>query len=474
MHRTHRTAVVVVAAMALLSSACGTRVPHEEIVTAAQGSGVAGQAGTGQALPGQEGTVAGAVPGETGASGVPGSEGGAGGLAGQPGGTGAGSSTQGTGADGGGGSGPGGAAGAGGGGAPIVIGSVGRYSGPGGASYVQAPRALQAWAATVNSKGGIGGRQVKVIVTDDHNDPAQARAKVQELVEKHKAVAITAAFGSTETVNAWKGYVQDKNVPVIGSGCNPGYEGPMMYMECTSTDTSLYGAVLAGAKYGEGNKLGALFCTESSACSYVEDRWFDKGYAERAGLDPVYRAKISLTQPDYTAECIQARDAGVELLSVAGDANTLGRVAASCSRQNFNPQFLQLSASAVAQSITQEGLDNMLLQMPAFPFSGSSSPAVNEFRTAWQKYGDGTAPGPAAALSWASAKIFEAAARKSGEVSSASLIKALHTFKNETFGGLTVPMSYGPSGTSESNCTFFMKGAGGKWTAPNGGKPICW
>ena len=86
---------------------------------------------------------------------------------------------------------------------------------------------------------------------------------------------------------------------------------------------------------------------------------------------------------------------------------------------------------------------------------------INEFQAAWQKYGDGTAPGPAAAMGWASAKVFEAAARKAGNVSSASLIKALHTFKNETFGGLTVPMSYGPSGTSDSECAFFMKGAGG-------------
>lgn len=466
--RQHRTAIAVLATLTLLATACGNRLDHQAIVNAAGSSGV--EVGPGQALPGQAGTVPGIVPGEAGLPGAPGAVSGTGEPAGSPTGALGQPSVQGTQRA----ATEAASSRTGGGGPPIVIGSVGRYSGPGGSSWAQGPRALQAWAATVNARGGIGGRQVEVIVEDDHNDPARARAKVQELVEQHNAVAIVAAMGTSETLSSWKGYVQKKNVPVIGGSCNPGWEGPMLYMECPSSDSQLYGTVLLGAKQGDGNKFGAMFCTESSDCSRVEDRWFNKGYAERAGLDPVYRAKISLTQPDYTAECIQARDAGVELLSVAGDASTVARVAYSCHRQNFDPQFLQISTSVESSTVTEPGLSDMLLAMPTFPFAGASFPASSEFQSVWQKYGDGTAPGPAAALGWASAKIFETAARKAGDVSSAGLVRALHTFRNDRFGGLTVPLSYGPSGTSDSTCMFSMKGAGGKWTAPGGAKPICW
>ncbi|MGP3983153.1 ABC transporter substrate-binding protein [Streptomyces sp. KR80] len=465
--RTRRRTLAAVAVLSLALTACGTRLDHDTIVRAAAGSGQAGAGGDGS-LPGADGAGEGAAGDDAaGGSGAPG-EAGAGGD--QPG--------QGGDSGGPGEKGSGGNGGSGRGGPPIVIGSVGTLSGPGGVAFAQGPRALQAWAAATNAAGGIKGRQVRVIVMDDGADAAKGRSQVQELVEKHKVVAIVAAMTTTHTLAAWKGYVEKKKVPVVGGDCSTTLwsESPMLFSQCPHTNSQMDGLANVGAKYGKGTKLGGLFCTESDACTHAENRMFGSGKAaKRFGLEPSYRAKISLTQPDYTAECIQARNAGVQLMLVTGDPNTVARVASSCRRQNFNPQFLQPSATVAADTAGKPGLSNVLATMAVFPFTGLGTPAFGEFSSAWKKYGGGRAPGPAAAQGWASAKVFEKAARAAGDVSRAGLVKKLYTFRGERFGGLTVPLTYvAGKGTADTRCTFYMRGAGGRWTAPAGNRTVCW
>ncbi|MFD7446288.1 ABC transporter substrate-binding protein [Streptomyces sp. NPDC059909] len=470
--RTRRPQAALAALSLVVLAACGTRLDHDTIVRAGSGTG-SGQAGTGTAagelVPGADGAGEGqTAAGATGDSAGP-AEGG--GDAAGPGGAAAGNGSGGNGRGGGG-------NGAGRGGAPIVIGSVGTLSGPGGVAFGQGPRALQAWAAATNTAGGIDGRQVKVIVMDDGADAAKGRSQVQELVERHNVVAIVAAMTTTHTLAAWKGYVEQKKVPVVGGDCSTTAwtSSPVLFSQCPSTNSQMDGLAKVGATYGKGKKLGGLFCTETDACSHAEDRMFGSGRAAtRFGLDPVYRAKITVTQPDYTAECLQARNAGVELMMVTGDPNTVARVASSCRRQNFSPQFLQPSATVGADSASKPGLSNVLAAMAVFPFKGTSSPSIHEFDAAWKKYGGGKAPGPAAAQGWASAKVFEKAARGAGEISRAGLIKELYTFRGQRFGGLTVPLTYvAGKGTADTRCAFFMRGSGGGWTAPLGARPVCW
>lgn len=465
--RRNRILAVVFAVVSLVVASCGSRLDHDTIVRAASGTGAAGAAqqfeggdALGDAGPGA-GKESGGAKGTDGAAGdKPGEAGSQGPSAGK------GTSKGDTGPEG----------GKRGGGAPVVIGTVGSYSGPGGTALAQGARALQVWAATVNAKGGVHGHPVKLIVMDDGGDAAKARSLMKELVEERKAVAVVAAMSVVETLNSWKGYVEEKKVPIIGGSCGPEWtKSPMLFRQCPASPEQIFGTALVGAKHGKSKKFGGLFCSETQSCTFVEKQLFDNGGAKRAGLDPRYRARMSVFQADYTAECIQARNAGVELFMVIGDPGTVERVASSCKRQSFNPQYLQISSTMRASAATKPGLGDVLVGMPVFPFAGLSTPAFREFDAAWKRHGGGQAPGPAAAQAWASAKAFEKAVGSAGqEISRESLIKALRGFKGERLGGLTAPMTFGPDGPADVKCTFYMKAAGGKWTAPQGDKPLCW
>lgn len=468
----NRRLAALVATLTLLLASCGTRLDHEEIVRAAAGSGAGSGIGDGfggaeDGTPlGEDGVALGAPggdadPGQPGA-GKPGS----GGQSRRPdAGTNGTSGTPGKGTNGGQSGGP-----------PIVIGNIGTYSGGSSDPWGPGARAVQAWAADINAKGGLKGRQVKVIVMDDQMNPGRARSQMKSMVEEHKIVAVVGAMTNDEQLNAWRGYVEEKGVPVIGGSCQPAWEGsPVLFRQCPSTRTVVFGTAKLGAKHGKGNKLGGLFCTESDACSAVEKQLFDDGDAKRAGLDPRYRGRISVFGTDYTSECIQARNSGVELLLVAADAGTVARVASSCRRQNYTPQFLELSSTVQLDTVTKPGLNDVLVGMPVFPFTGLSTPAYREFDAVWKRYGGGKAVAPASALGWASAKLFEKVAKAAGgDISRESLLKQLRGVKGERLGGLTAPMTFGPKGAVDTNCVFFMRGNNGKWAAPNGDKPFCW
>nr|WP_246361174.1 ABC transporter substrate-binding protein [Haloechinothrix aidingensis] len=460
----------MLAVVTLTLAACGSRLDQDTIAQAAREAG--SRNGTDQAQPG---TGPGELGTGTSRDGAPGGTGDGGENAGSQGGDG----TNGPGdGDGDGAAGGDGGDGGSADGEPIVIGSVGTLSGPAGAAFAQGAQALQAWAASINNGGGIGGRPVELIVQDDGGDPARSRSQVEQLVEKHEVAAIVGAMTLQETMASWQGYVEDNEVPVIGGDCSHliWMESPMAFSQCASTFSNIFGAMRIGARHGDGTKLGGLFCTSNSACTVAEERIFDKGDAERAGLDPVYKAQISVSQPDFTSECIQARNAGVELMYVAADPNTLERVAASCDRQGFDPQFLQSYSTANAGTPGKTGLEDVLLQMPTFPFEGLNSQGFEQFRSAWAEHVGDSAPGPSASLGWAAGKLFEQAAGTAGpEVTRDSLRQALYGFDEERLGGLTVPLGFAEGeGTVDAQCTFFMQGADGGWASPDGDDPDCW
>lgn len=483
-HGRPRRLLLMAAIASLVLSACGTQLDRATIESAAGAMGSAqhsDQAVPGAAAPGTGATAGGGAPT---AAAVPETSATAGPGAGGPGepevaagqaGNGAGSTASGGAATEAAGSGDNGNSAAGSD-EPIVIGSVGTHTGPLSTSYNQVPQGLQAWVADTNANGGINGRPIELILLDDGADPARSRSHVQTLVEEHNVVAIVAPTPTPQSLETWIGYVEDQQVPVIGGTSNsPTWQSPIVFSQSPPFEDLTFGTAYIGAQYGDSKQWGLISCTESDACTTGEDRLLNKGDAERAGLEVRYSARISLTQPDFTGECLQARNAGVELLTIISDAHTAVRVVSSCQRQNYSPQILQASYTADGEMVGRPGFEDMLVTNLTFPFSGLSTPAFKRFQAAWQKYFSGESPGPGTTMGWAAGEAFGQAAGAAGaDVSRPALLEQLYRVKNERFGGMTVPLTYSQQGTQAKSCIFWLKGDAGNWTAPNGDTPDCW
>ncbi len=358
---------------------------------------------------------------------------------------------------------------------PIVIGSVGNYSGPAGAAQAGIPRGVQVWAADINSRGGLFGRQVQVVVVDDGGDPARYTSAVRDLVENRKAVAFV-GNGASLSMKGGTNYLQSNKIPVIGSDCSvpEWFTSPVYFPQCTRFEEQVRNIMVAGKKVSGKSKFGFVACSEANACTSQKPILLNQ--AKAAGVDLVYNADVSLTQVDFTAECRNAQRAGVDLFYVAADPNTLGRVARSCARQNFNPQYVQVAVSVGPASKDLQGVGDLIASLPLFPFAGGSGAAIDAYTKALAQF-SGVQPGPAEAYGWAAGKLFEKiatdTARADQKLTPAGLVAAGSKVKGETLGGLTPPLNFTGGKAVPGDCYFVVQAKGGKWTTPLGSKAQC-
>lgn len=479
-HLRPRPRLLALAAALLVAAACGSSLTDAEVLAA---NGVTGDGGSSATAsgPGAGSTTGGATGAATGGGAGSGAATGTGTAPG--GATGSASGGTGGGADpsaGGGEATPGtagpGAVGTPGETGPIVIGSVGNYSGPAGAAQVGFPRAVQVWAASVNARGGLFGREVQVIVQDDGGDPARYAAAVQDLVENRGVIAFVGQ-AAVLSVRGGLQYLADHGIPVIGTDCSAPewYEAsPNNFPQCADSPGQSYTYMNAAVRLTGHTRLGYVFCGESPACTSNAPLYDD---SSRAGAETVYRSQISIAQVDFTANCQAAQRAGVEIMAVLADPGTLGRFVRSCDRQGFTPQYVAISISALADTVRLPGLSQVVLGLPTFPFAGASSPAIDEFHAAMDEFAN-EEPGPAESAGWVAAKLFELAANRaaaaSGSLSPATLIAAMRTVQGETLGGLTVALDFTNPTPNNQPCAFVMQGDGqGGWVAPFGADLQC-
>ena len=358
-------------------------------------------------------------------------------------------------------------------GSPIKLGHVNTLSGPTGAVFGSILEGVQLWAKAVNARGGVNGHPVQILAADNGGDPARHKSAIQALVERHGVVAF---LGNVETLSGPTGreYLEAKQIPVIGmSGGEPwAYQSPMYFPQMSVgpllTATAYASAGTQAVPMGK-EKLGIAACTEVQLCrdfaaaaSRIAPRW---------GFKPVYDATISLAQPDFTAECIAARNAEVETFIVAADNNTIRRVAASCARQAFTPLFSAPAVAVLDDMKNDPNLkDNFVSATSTFPYFQNNTPATAEFADAKKKFGSQLKYSDGLSSAWAAGKIFEKAAVRIPEPpTSAAILQGLWAIKNDTFGGITAPITYNQGRpATPAFCWFNLALQKGAWTSEGG------
>jgi branched-chain amino acid transport system substrate-binding protein len=360
-----------------------------------------------------------------------------------------------------------------------VVGNVGTYSGPVGSSVADLPQGVQVWSRWINDRGGLNGHPVKFVVADDGADPARHRALVQQMVETQRAIALV-GNGEVVTGASSVDYLTQKGIPVIGNegGSDWFYSSPTYFTHVSTGQTYWHAVASSVAQVAKAKgklKWASMTCTEATTCGDADRIWTGEGEMKAQGLEPVYRARSSLAQPDYTAECLNARSAGAEIFTLVMDASTVTRVAASCARQGYHPIITEVAASSKTEHAADPNMaGGLIASLGLFLWTDSSTPATAEFQAAMKKY-LGRTPGAGHAAGWAAARVFEKAAAGIGEPpTAAAVLDGLYSFKGETVGGLVMPLTFTRGQPAPRQiCWATNYAEGGKWTAFDGGRINC-
>jgi branched-chain amino acid transport system substrate-binding protein len=367
-------------------------------------------------------------------------------------------------------------------GTPYVVGNIGTYSGPYASSGQGAHDAMIAWEKYTNAHGGINGHPIQLIQYDDQLNAGLALTDVKTMVQQDHVMAIV-GVSSVGAEDAWAPYIASTTTAVIGDDLAGDEMGKYknFFPEGTARTTGYYYALPKMADQLGDTKYGAIYCAEAAACSQIATS--QKSQASAAGVSFVFSTSASATATSYTAQCLAAKSSGAKAIALLLAGSVAAEVAAQCAQQGYTPQYLQAANGFTEQETTNSSLNGVAGPLPDFPWFSSATPAMQEFQDAMHTYepqdfsSSSYGYSEAAAMAWASAEIFEAAAENlpAGQDSSADLEQQLYKLPaGDTFGGLTPPITYSSSGIEPDNkCFFEIELKNGSYTALNGAKAVC-
>jgi branched-chain amino acid transport system substrate-binding protein len=356
---------------------------------------------------------------------------------------------------------------------PITIGNVGDYSGIVGSVLKDGAPMSQVVARYINDNGGLNGHPIKVVVGDAGGDPSRGLSIVRDMVENKGAIAFMANMWVL-SANGARAYLEEKKIPVVGGDVASAvwFKSPMFFPMGASFDTLSVGSLKTMADLGH-KKIAIAYCAEVEACHVYHDA--AKARATSVGATIVYSAQVSLAQPDYTAECLQAQRSGAQALMLGVESTALSRFARSCKQQGFTPPLVTASLAMIESTAKDPNLDGILAPVATFPFAANDLPATREYQAALSRYAPTLEESGTTSAAWASGALLrEASKALPDQPTSADFLKGLWQVKNNNLGGLTGPLTFREGQPApDFTCYFLQSIKGGKFTAPIGTKQTC-
>jgi branched-chain amino acid transport system substrate-binding protein len=356
--------------------------------------------------------------------------------------------------------------------APIVIGVIGSFTGPAASTLGPMEPAFNAWADSVNSAGGIRGHKVQLIVKDIGSGPATAGlTAAKELIGQDHVVAVISSDATQET---WLPYAVQQSVPVIVAALGTTY-GPDLF-QTTASEVAAGYTIVEQAK-SAGPSMGFGYCVEIPDCGGLAPL-LEADAKDIGGVRVGFTASLSATQPDFTAFCLQLKNSGVKSYYIADTNAVIARVIDACAAQGVSAVPILSAGNGSASWLTDHAYQGALVNDFNPPFFDMAIPAMKAYRDAIDKYAPSisqAASGTSVPLwSWVGGQtVLTAVNRVNGPITAAAVKKALYTFKDETLGGLTVPLTFDESNPSISTCLYEWKVSDGKRVIVNGGKAQC-
>ncbi len=330
----------------------------------------------------------------------------------------------------------------------IKLGAVGTFSGPVGALVKDTINGIRVWQQWTNARGGVNGHPVEVLVGDDGGDPARYISIQRQFVEKDGVVAFL--YGTLGfSPNGNNKYLDSQKIFTFGTegGLETAYNNPWVL---TATPTGLVNADSILKALGDvarplGKKKFAEFaCSDFGLCDNFDKRWGDPEAAKAVGFDAVVaRGRPSLTQPDYTAQCLAAKNGGAEVVMLALDTASLRRFAGDCARQNYKPIFGTADLLALSSLPTDPNVDGLIVASKMAPWTDISVPGIAEVTKAFAQYSPGALPTGGNTNGWILGEFFAAAGANfpDGAITKADVEAGVYKIKNNNLKGMTFPIT---------------------------------
>ena len=359
---------------------------------------------------------------------------------------------------------------------PVLIADLCSCTGPEASTISQTTAIMQAWASYVNSKGGLAGHPVQLIVKDDDYNPGQAISNAQAVIAQH----VAAIFDNSDEDPSFAPYVAAAGIPVLGGQeTDSGWQNADFYPAGGTFNYTSSNLSITEKKYGI-KKLATMYCSEVAICKESTLQGTKVGL--HYGITTVYSVAINFAAPSYTAECLAAKQAGATALTVGDASAVVTKVTQDCATQGYTPKQFSSDGTVAIEWLSVPAFNGNVDTQSDIPWFVKNS-ATAPMYTALAKYAPSVPTGPnfgeVAIQSWADGALLQAAVAAkppiNGTVTPAEIKTGLYNLPpNTTLGGITPsPLHFVRGKPANNSCVDLMGISGGKFVVLNGGKPIC-
>jgi branched-chain amino acid transport system substrate-binding protein len=261
------------------------------------------------------------------------------------------------------------------------------------AAYAPIAYGMDAFFDYINAQGGIYGRKINFIISDDHYNPPDTVEVVKRMVEEDKVFAIVGGLGEATHNAVWK-YLEENGVPdmFVTTGLEKWADPVVRARFAGNPDYVLEGTVLGRyiAQTYPNGKLGLLLQNDEMG----QDG--EKGL--RAGIqgsdvEIVDVEKYESVQPDVSAQTQRLKNAGADVIAayaIPPQAANMVKTARETlswdvpiivSGINCSDIFIALAGAQDAEGIVSAVFGPQVYN--------TDYPGVVKYQKVWAKYGNG-------------------------------------------------------------------------------------
>jgi len=265
-----------------------------------------------------------------------------------------------------------------------VVGVSGALTGPAAGTYAPVAEGLRAYVEQVNRRGGVNGRQIRLIILDNQGEPSKAAADAKKLLAQERAIMLVNASLSS-TYAPMVAEARRARVPLYYAGavCPPEVYPPADELQfCSTAFSARYDSRFALDFVKQNSKQSPRIGFSAMAIPVSRGEIdYAEGLSKEMGMTPVDKEVIPPPTPDYTPFATRLKDANPDWVYSWAPWGTQVRTFEALRRLGWSGRFIAY-AHIEAEDELARVKDPELYVFGANAFFQDNLPVHEEIRAA--------------------------------------------------------------------------------------------
>jgi branched-chain amino acid transport system substrate-binding protein len=329
----------------------------------------------------------------------------------------------------------------------ILIGSCSALEGPSKFLGTETVSGAKAYFELVNEAGGVEGRKLRLVASDDSYDPAKAETCFNKLLSE-KVFAL-GFFVGTPTAVKYIPMAESSKIPLVGlfTGAQTLYQ-PLRhwiinvrasYFDETREQIDGLWNVLGY------RKIAVIYPDDPFGAAVLEGV---KAALKAHGAEPVATASYMRQTTQVGAAIDTVRAANPDAVVVVGPSNTVAPILKQAHAKGWKPLFSTVSFVGTDELILEAGSDaeGVVITQVVQPYYLTDFKAVQLYRGALQKFSPGVQPNFVSFEGFVDAMVLVEGLKRAGkEPTREGLIHGIESIHELDLGlGPQLKLDYGP------------------------------